>query len=71
MDDERWTRSCGRCGWVDAGMCFAGKAAALAETHAVFVDSSVVEYEVELSRCPQCDSRLGVAPIAAGQSDIS
>jgi len=52
MAEERWSRKCGECGWVDPDASYSSKDLAEAKVYAGFEDNP----EEQLPRCPECGS---------------
>ena len=52
MAEERWSRKCGECGWVNPDASYASKDLADQKVYAGFEDNP----EEQLPRCPVCGS---------------
>jgi hypothetical protein len=59
MAEERWSRKCGECGWIDSDASYASKDLAEERVYAGFGGATLEE---QLPRCPECGS-LDIGPV--------
>jgi hypothetical protein len=59
MAEERWSRKCGECGWIDPDASYASKDLAVERVYAGFGGATLEE---QLPRCPGCGS-LDIGPV--------